>query len=212
MIGPGNPGRQECVCKTNIHVCLANGLAAFRCGRFRRTAEWFGKGCVLQREVHLDRRQPSPRAQGATPGLRNQNIVSLEDQTALCPTPSESKPCIKCTTHEVANRNENGAKRGIQKGDLGSRSRDGPISISHGPRLRCAPLFPASADLHSPAVAWSWAEEKQLLFGSRILKPTGPPPLTAFLTFISRQRYRFEDINPHTVGSLTIPRASIKRV
>ena len=35
---------------------------------------------------------------------------------------------------------------------------------------------------------------------------TGPPPLTAFLTFISRI------INTNTVGSLTIPRASIKWV
>ena len=42
--------------------------------------------------------------------------------------------------------------------------------------------------------------------------PPGPPPLTAFLTFISRQIYIFEVINPHTVGSLTIPRASIKWV
>ena len=41
---------------------------------------------------------------------------------------------------------------------------------------------------------------------------TGPSPLTAFLTFISRQIYIFEVIKPHTVGSLTIPRASIKWV
>ena len=40
----------------------------------------------------------------------------------------------------------------------------------------------------------------------------GPPPLTAFLTFMSRQKIYFEVINPHTVGSLTIPRASIKLV
>ena len=40
----------------------------------------------------------------------------------------------------------------------------------------------------------------------------GPSPLTALFTFISRQIYIFEVINPHTVGSLTIPRASIKWV
>ena len=48
---------------------------------------------------------------------------------------------------------------------------------------------------------------------ARTSAPTvGPPPLTAFLTFISRQRYIFEVINPHIVGSLTIPRAIIKWV
>ena len=48
--------------------------------------------------------------------------------------------------------------------------------------------------------------------GNRKLVRKGPPPLTAFLTFISRQIYISEVINPHTVGYLTIPRASIKCV